>query len=79
MDAAAPALNDFVARARARLTLDVPAALTDPTAQSPRGDLDLDPAMWERVGVSATKPAAVSPPASTAVSPVASTAPARAS
>jgi 8-oxo-dGTP pyrophosphatase MutT (NUDIX family) len=59
MDAAVPALNDFVARARARLTLDVPAALTDPTARSPRGDLDLDPAMWERVGVSATKPAAV--------------------
>ena len=59
MDAVVPTLNDFFARARARLSLDVPAALTDPTAQSPRGDLDLDPAMWQRVGVSATKPAAV--------------------
>lgn len=49
----------FFQRARARLVLDVPAALTDPNAPSPRGDIDLDPALWERAGVTATKPAAV--------------------
>ncbi len=54
------AANRFFERARARLRLDVPAALTDPTAQGiRRGDLDLDPALWERAGVAATKPAAV--------------------
>ena len=54
------AANRFFDRARARLRLDVPAALTDPTAQGiRRGDLDLDPALWERAGVAATKPAAV--------------------
>jgi 8-oxo-dGTP pyrophosphatase MutT (NUDIX family) len=52
--------NDFFARARERLHLDVPPALTDPTAQGVRrGDLDLDPALWERAGVNATKPASV--------------------
>ncbi len=51
--------EDFFDRARARLTLDVPPALTDPLAQGARGDLDLNPAMWERAGVSATRPAAV--------------------
>ena len=51
---------DFFERARARLNLDVPAALTDPAARGVRrGDLDLDPVLWERAGVSATKPAAV--------------------
>ena len=55
---AAPA-HDFFARARARLSLDVPLALTDPTVPATRGDLDLDPADWERAGVSATRPAAV--------------------
>jgi 8-oxo-dGTP pyrophosphatase MutT (NUDIX family) len=59
MDAAASAPGDFFARARARLSLDVPAALVDPSAQSRRGDLDLDPDLWRRAGVSATKPAAV--------------------
>lgn len=49
----------FFQRARARLSLDVPPALTDPMAPGARGDLDLDPALWERAGVSATKPAAV--------------------
>jgi 8-oxo-dGTP pyrophosphatase MutT (NUDIX family) len=58
MDAATPSA-DFFERAHARLSLDVPEALTDFNAVSPRGDLDLDPAMWERVGVAATKPAAV--------------------
>jgi 8-oxo-dGTP pyrophosphatase MutT (NUDIX family) len=50
----------FFERARARLTLEVPPALTDPKAQGiRRGDLDLDPALWERAGVNATKPASV--------------------
>jgi 8-oxo-dGTP pyrophosphatase MutT (NUDIX family) len=58
--AAAPVITHaFFARARARLTLDVPAGLTDPNAPVTRGDLDLDPAMWERAGVAATRPAAV--------------------
>jgi 8-oxo-dGTP pyrophosphatase MutT (NUDIX family) len=51
--------RDFFARARQRLTLDVPAALDDHTAQAKRGDLDLDPSLWERAGVKATRPAAV--------------------
>ncbi len=59
MDAVVPTLNDFFARASARLTLDVPAALHDPSAEAKRGDLDLDPEVWTRMGISATKPAAV--------------------
>ena len=51
--------DNFFDRARARLTLEVPPALTNPAAQGARGDLDLNPALWERAGVSATKPAAV--------------------
>ena len=52
--------EDFFERARARLNLDVPPALTDPAAKGVRrGDLDLDPVLWERAGVTATKPAAV--------------------
>jgi 8-oxo-dGTP pyrophosphatase MutT (NUDIX family) len=51
--------RDFFKRARARLTLEVPAALIDPMAQSARGDLDLDPSLWEQAGVKATLPAAV--------------------
>jgi 8-oxo-dGTP pyrophosphatase MutT (NUDIX family) len=53
------AAGNFFDRARARLTLDVPRALIDPTAEGARGDLDLNPAMWIRAGVKATKPAAV--------------------
>jgi 8-oxo-dGTP pyrophosphatase MutT (NUDIX family) len=53
------ASGDFFARARARLSLEVPAALTDPSAPGARGDLDLDPELWARAGVVATKPAAV--------------------
>ncbi len=53
------AVEDFFERARARLVLDVPAALADPQAKGARGDLDLNPAMWEQAGVSATRPAAV--------------------
>jgi 8-oxo-dGTP pyrophosphatase MutT (NUDIX family) len=57
---AAAAAESFFDRARARLNLDVPAALTDPAAQGVRrGDLDLDPVLWERASVAATKPAAV--------------------
>ena len=59
MDAGPLPAHDFFARARARLSLDVPAALTDHLAQTPRGDLDLDPELWRRAGVTATKPAAV--------------------
>jgi len=62
MDAALPSgatSHDFFRRARARLTLDVPTALDDPTVEATRGDLDLDPAMWEQAGVKATRPAAV--------------------
>lgn len=52
--------QSFFERARSRLTLDVPPALTDPAASGVRrGDLDLDPALWEQAGVSATKPASV--------------------
>jgi 8-oxo-dGTP pyrophosphatase MutT (NUDIX family) len=50
---------EFFQRARARLTLDVPPALTDLTLAGARGDLDLDPSLWERAGVAATRPAAV--------------------
>jgi len=53
------AAGEFFSRARARLTLEVPPALTDPMAEGARGDLDLNPSMWERAGVAATKPAAV--------------------
>jgi 8-oxo-dGTP pyrophosphatase MutT (NUDIX family) len=53
------AVGNFFDRARARLTLDVPRALIDPTAEGARGDLDLNPAIWIRAGVKATKPAAV--------------------
>jgi mutator protein MutT len=60
--AAAPlpiSAQDFFDRARARLSLAVPAALTDLSAPATRGDLDRDPAVWERLGVAATRPAAV--------------------
>jgi 8-oxo-dGTP pyrophosphatase MutT (NUDIX family) len=53
------ATENFFDRARARLRLEVPPALTDPLAQGARGDLDLNPSMWERAGVAATRPAAV--------------------
>jgi 8-oxo-dGTP pyrophosphatase MutT (NUDIX family) len=51
--------HEFFDRARRQLTLEVPAALRDPTAPAIRGDLDLDPAVWERAGVAASRPAAV--------------------
>ena len=51
--------HDFFDRARARLRLEVPAALHDHAAPAARGDLDLDPMTWEQAGVAATRPAAV--------------------
>jgi 8-oxo-dGTP pyrophosphatase MutT (NUDIX family) len=65
MDSASPDAplivgRDFFDRARKKLTLDVPAALTDHSIEEfARGDLDLDPQTWEQVGVKATRPAAV--------------------
>lgn len=54
------AAASFFARARARLSLDVPAALTDPSAPVvARGDLDLNPDTWRKAGVAALRPAAV--------------------
>jgi 8-oxo-dGTP pyrophosphatase MutT (NUDIX family) len=53
------AMDTFFPRARSRLTLDVPQALTDASAQGARGDLDLNPDLWRRAGVTASKPAAV--------------------
>jgi 8-oxo-dGTP pyrophosphatase MutT (NUDIX family) len=55
----ADAAAEFFGRARERLSLDVPAALTDPSVPATRGDLDLDPDLWARAGVQATRPAAV--------------------
>jgi 8-oxo-dGTP pyrophosphatase MutT (NUDIX family) len=54
-----PATASFFDRARARLTLVVPPALTDLLADGARGDLDLNPDVWQKAGVKATKPAAV--------------------
>ena len=51
--------HDFFLRARARLSLEIPAALDDHSAEGRRGDHDLDPDLWERAGVKATRPAAV--------------------
>jgi len=52
--------ENFFARARLRLSLDVPAALTDPSAPAgARGDLDLNPDIWHKAGVAALRPAAV--------------------
>jgi 8-oxo-dGTP pyrophosphatase MutT (NUDIX family) len=55
----AAAIGDFFDRARERLSLEVPPALTDPAAAGARGDLDLNPEIWRRAGVEATRPAAV--------------------
>jgi 8-oxo-dGTP pyrophosphatase MutT (NUDIX family) len=50
---------DFFARVRARLTLDAPAALTDPAVVPARGDHDLDPVMQAIAAVRPIRPAAV--------------------
>jgi 8-oxo-dGTP pyrophosphatase MutT (NUDIX family) len=57
--ASVAAVGDFFNRARERLTLEVPPGLTDPAAAGARGDLDLNPDIWVRAGVKATRPAAV--------------------
>ncbi len=52
--------HEFFERAKARLNREVTPALAD--LDSPvriRGDLDLDPVLWDKAGVKATKPAAV--------------------
>ena len=52
--------HEFFERARARLSHDVTPALTDFDAPVRiRGDLDLDPELWVKAGVKATRPAAV--------------------
>jgi 8-oxo-dGTP pyrophosphatase MutT (NUDIX family) len=52
--------HEFFERVKARLNLEVTPALTDFDAPVKiRGDLDLDPVMWEKAGVKATRPAAV--------------------
>jgi 8-oxo-dGTP pyrophosphatase MutT (NUDIX family) len=61
-DAVAPVVasgHDFFDRAASRLTLEVPAALTDPNQPAVRGDLDLDPLLWEQMEVRPVRPAAV--------------------
>jgi len=51
--------EDFFARARARLTLDVPPSLTDPNVTPLRGDHDADPVMRKIAEVRPIRPAAV--------------------
>jgi len=51
--------RDFYVRARARLTLDVPAGLTDPSITPARGDHDADPVMTKIAQVRPIRPAAV--------------------
>jgi hypothetical protein len=44
--------HEFFERARARLTQEVPPGLTDLNAEVRiRGDLDLEPELWEKAGV----------------------------
>ena len=50
---------ELFARARARLTLDVPAGLTDASITPARGDHDLDPVMQKVAEVRPIRPAAV--------------------
>jgi 8-oxo-dGTP pyrophosphatase MutT (NUDIX family) len=62
MDSSPPLIvgRDFFDRAKKKLTLDVPPALTDLTLTGfPRGDLDLDQTVWDEAGVKATRAAAV--------------------
>lgn len=52
--------QEFFERARKRLNCEVPPGLTDLNAEVKiRGDLDLEPELWIKAGVKATKPAAV--------------------
>lgn len=56
---AAATRDDFFARARRTLSLTVPNGLADPSAATVRGDLDLDPALWERAEIATMRPASV--------------------
>jgi 8-oxo-dGTP pyrophosphatase MutT (NUDIX family) len=51
--------EEFFARVRERLDLDVPAALTDPSITPQRGDHDVDPVMEKIALVRPIRPAAV--------------------
>jgi 8-oxo-dGTP pyrophosphatase MutT (NUDIX family) len=51
--------TEFFARARSRLTLDVPAGLTDASITPARGDHDADPVMQKVAEVRPIRPAAV--------------------
>src|SRR5258705_608948 len=57
-ESASPAADSF-ARARARVTLDVPGALTDPAVLPARGDHDFDPVRQAIGAVRPIRPAAV--------------------
>jgi 8-oxo-dGTP pyrophosphatase MutT (NUDIX family) len=61
MQPAASALTspEFFDRVRARLSLDVPAGLTDPNITPKRGDHDIDPVMEKIAAVRPIRPAAV--------------------
>jgi 8-oxo-dGTP pyrophosphatase MutT (NUDIX family) len=60
VDAAQMGAQDFFARARARLTLDVPPGLTDASVIPRHGDHDLDPSVVEAIAaVRPIRPAAV--------------------
>ncbi|HZL41149.1 MAG TPA: CoA pyrophosphatase [Pseudolabrys sp.] len=60
MDAVAKlSAAEFFARAHARLTLDVPAAIDDPNVTPARGDHDADPVMKKIAEVRPIRPAAV--------------------
>ena len=64
--------HEFFARARARLNREVTPALTDLEAPVRiRGDLDLDPVLWEKAGVKATlsENARIAPGAAPSVRP----------
>jgi 8-oxo-dGTP pyrophosphatase MutT (NUDIX family) len=51
--------TEFFARARSRLSLEVPAGLTDPNVTPKRGDHDADPVMRKIAEVRPIRPAAV--------------------
>ncbi len=59
VDHAGSRAAEFFARARARLTLDVPAGLTDPAVLPRHGDDDLDPVTQAIAAVRPIRPAAV--------------------
>ncbi len=61
MESAATVLSakEFFARARERLTLDVPAGIDDPNVTPKRGDHDADPVMAQIATVRPIRPAAV--------------------